>query len=590
MRVLTSLPRVVIRRLIVVGLAVVVVLVAPEADGADWAAWTRHMDSARRALQQGQDAAAEFWLSSAVREAERIDPRDARLAQSLTFLAEVYRRQGRAVEAEAIERRLARARSAPVSPAAEPDVLAALEAYAAFLRQIGQPSDAGLVMSRVQRLREVRGGAAPDALLFFNPAAELRDFAVLLRAHGRDAEAHAMERMAAAEGRALFDRYARMRQRIRAESAIPSIVWVRQMSAGGEALEGGLLPEAEALFRDAVTTAERFGGGDVRLAASLARLAWVVGAQGNRQEFQQTVQRAVPILERAAGTHHSLTPKAFTSLALAHVVHDFDATLTLAHMRRALAALRKDLPDDHPVVALHLAGLAAAHLALSQPTQARPLVERALVVAEREYVDDHVALAVSLIVVAQTYLEQGDPVAAGAVSRRVVAILGRMLHPGHPYVARAVRLDQAIQRQATQRPATASLAATTAVPVQFAGDSMLVRAMFNGTQPAVLLLDTGASLTVIRPLVLTRLGISMPRDARRERLHVAGGGTMEVAFVRLASLQIGHARLENFEVGVAEVAPESAILDGLLGADFLQRFRVTLDRHARKLTLAPLAR
>jgi predicted aspartyl protease len=568
----------------------VVSLAALPADGADWQAWTRHMDSARRAIQQGQDAAAEFWLSSAVREAERIDPRDARLAQSLTLLAELHRRQGRAPEAEAIERRLARARSAPTGPAADPDVVTALEAYAAFLRQIGQASDAGLVMSRVQRLREVRGGGAPDALLFFNPAGELRDFAVLLRAHGRDAEARAMEAMAAAEARALFERYARLRHRIRAESAIPSMVWVRQISAGAEAFEGGLLPEAEALFRDAVATAERFGGGDVRLAASLALVARVVAAQGNRHEFQEAVQRAVPILERAAGTQHSLTPRAFTSLAMAHLAHDFDPALTLAHMRRALAALRKDLPDDHPVVALHMAGLAAAHVALSQPTQARPLVERALVAAEREYVDDHVALAVGLMVVAQTYLRQGDPVTAGAVSRRVVAILRRMLHPGHPDVARAMRVDEAIQRQMAQRPAATNLTATTTVPIQFTGDSMLVRATFNGTQPAVLLLDTGASLTVIRPLMLARLGISIPRDARREHLHVAGGGTMAVAFVTLGSLQVGQARLENFEVGVAEVTPESAVLDGLLGADFLQRFRVTLDRHARRLTLAPLAR
>ena len=60
-------------------------------------------------------------------------------------------------------------------------------------------------------------------------------------------------------------------------------------------------------------------------------------------------------------------------------------------------------------------------------------------------------------------------------------------------------------------------------------------------------------------------------------------------FVKIATLRVGET-MKDREVGVYEIDPEAPVIDGLLGGDFLQRFRVTLDRTAKQMRLAPLAR
>ena len=135
-----------------------------------------------------------------------------------------------------------------------------------------------------------------------------------------------------------------------------------------------------------------------------------------------------------------------------------------------------------------------------------------------------------------------------------------------------------------------TLAAVTTVPIEIAGgNAMLVHARVNRSQGALLLVDTGAGSTVIRPLLLERLGMSVPANAPRRRVMIPSGLTIEVPSVML-SVQVGDASVENLEVGVFDVAPHAPDLDGFLGADFLQRFKVTFERTARRMTLEPLPR
>jgi len=104
-----------------------------------------------------------------------------------------------------------------------------------------------------------------------------------------------------------------------------------------------------------------------------------------------------------------------------------------------------------------------------------------------------------------------------------------------------------------------------------------------------MLIDTGASSTVIRPLLLARLGISVGAEAPRHTLTVPSGSAIEVPFVTL-TVQVGDATVENLDVGVFDAMPNTPDLDGFLGADFLQRFKVTLERQARQMILEPLPR
>jgi hypothetical protein len=69
---------------------------------------------------------------------------------------------------------------------------------------------------------------------------------------------------------------------------------------------------------------------------------------------------------------------------------------------------------------------------------------------------------------------------------------------------------------------------------------------------------------------------------------VAGGGQLAIPLVRARSLAVGEAEVHAIEIGVYDITPDLPDLDGILGADFLRHFRVTIDRQGGMLSLAPL--
>ena len=545
------------------------------------------MDNGRRAVAQGRDAGAENWFSDAAREAERLDPRSPQLAESLKSLADLYRKQGRQRDAEALEQRIG-----AIAPASGVSVVAALEDYVKLLRQDGRERDAAVLERETQALRSSASDGRQGELLFFNPVAELRSYARLLRQRNRVDEARAVEMLASSEARRQMSRYAQLRRQLSAEStaASSSLTWEWQTQGAMEALEARLYPEAEGLLVDAIKTAETFPPPDVRLAHSLSALAFASRAQGKRAEFNAATQRAMAILESAAGSGHSSLPRSLTILALAYLRFDLEPAATLAHFERALAILRKDVGPDNPVVGLHCAGLAAAHLALRQSAQAKPYLEQAFAIADQQYRKDQVPVAIGLMKVVDVYTDQGDYARAHEVAQRVVGYLTRMRPPNHPDIIVATEADRLLVQKLGQAKERVTLGSVTTVPIEIApGNAMLVHARVNRAQGALLLVDTGAGATVIRPMLLQRLGIPVPANSPKYRVTIPSGLTIDVPTVTL-SVQVGDASVENLEVGVFDVAPHAPDLDGFLGADFLQRFKVTFERAARRMTLEPLTK
>jgi hypothetical protein len=137
---------------------------------------------------------------------------------------------------------------------------------------------------------------------------------------------------------------------------------------------------------------------------------------------------------------------------------------------------------------------------------------------------------------------------------------------------------------------TASLGEPTTVPISMIGDLILVSTTVNHKQKAVMIVDTGATVTVITPALLESLGRSVPAGAPRRQARVIGGAILEMPVVSLDSLQVGNATVEDFPVSVHEIFREMAGVDGLLGGDFLHRFRVILDKAAREMRLETLRR
>ena len=125
------------------------------------------------------------------------------------------------------------------------------------------------------------------------------------------------------------------------------------------------------------------------------------------------------------------------------------------------------------------------------------------------------------------------------------------------------------------------------VPVQIIESQVLVPVTLDRAQGATLLLDTGSQYTILTPEAAKRVGLVVADGTPKRPLSLVGGQRIEVPFLRLYIMEIGGAVLGNIEVGIYAVAPESSIIDGLLGADILSRFTFSLDPVAKQLHLEP---
>jgi predicted aspartyl protease len=102
----------------------------------------------------------------------------------------------------------------------------------------------------------------------------------------------------------------------------------------------------------------------------------------------------------------------------------------------------------------------------------------------------------------------------------------------------------------------------------------VVRATLNDLDDVVLIVDTGAERTLISRRTAVRLGLDLARPLRLQPL--AGIGQSPPApVVRLDRLRVGATAVDGLEISVYDL-PAIVRAEGLLGLDFLRRFRVTL--------------
>lgn len=102
---------------------------------------------------------------------------------------------------------------------------------------------------------------------------------------------------------------------------------------------------------------------------------------------------------------------------------------------------------------------------------------------------------------------------------------------------------------------------------------LLVQAAVGGTDGTVLvlrlLLDTGASYTMLPVEAVEVLGRDTLHPLRRIRM-VAANGVIVAPLVEMSWFHCLGQRLDNFPV-VAHTLPSGTFVDGLLGMDFLSR-------------------
>lgn len=105
----------------------------------------------------------------------------------------------------------------------------------------------------------------------------------------------------------------------------------------------------------------------------------------------------------------------------------------------------------------------------------------------------------------------------------------------------------------------------------------------NGLGDFMLLVDSGAERVVLSRRVAARLRLDLGRPLRLEAL--AGvGQSPPVPVVRLDLVQVGASVAAGLEASIYDLPPAIAA-DGLLGLNFLRRFRVTFEFDSRTLVL-----
>jgi len=218
------------------------------------------------------------------------------------------------------------------------------------------------------------------------------------------------------------------------------------------------------------------------------------------------------------------------------LVAEYAQTLKQRGDNSGVLALYQDLTQLEPSYAPYFIGLAVAQLAL----------------------DDGDAARQSLLLVAQ------DPQVGAKARELLERVRVATVEPQQP-------------------EASAAASAVAGIPLLRGGSHFLVEARLGGGQPARLLIDTGASLTMLTADTLKRRGIGAHATGKTGTFDTANG-RVRAPIYRLDSLSVGDWRVSDLEVGVLDLS--DARIDGLLGMNFLRHFQFFIDQDAAILRLS----
>jgi clan AA aspartic protease (TIGR02281 family) len=159
------------------------------------------------------------------------------------------------------------------------------------------------------------------------------------------------------------------------------------------------------------------------------------------------------------------------------------------------------------------------------------------------------------------------------------------------HTSRGIPSDHLAPRQARSQPkasATPSRAIPPpqafVVPLKRAGNALFVQATLNGFVHVPLMVDTGASFTVISTQTAQRLGLNLERAAMIPMQSASGPFLAHLTKVR--SMKVGDAAVKDVEVVVHDISPGRE--QGLLGMSFLDHFNVTIHTLQDAMNLKPL--
>lgn len=138
---------------------------------------------------------------------------------------------------------------------------------------------------------------------------------------------------------------------------------------------------------------------------------------------------------------------------------------------------------------------------------------------------------------------------------------------------KALRDKQQLESEAREKKKRQQLLKT---PVQISNNQIIVPVTFRESYHEVtvnMLLDTGANITMVDTYVAQKLKI---KQGQLGSAIVAGGSRIKTLVVNVDQIEVGPKRINFQKVMVSQHAMSNRF-HGLLGQDFLSRFRYTID-------------
>lgn len=127
---------------------------------------------------------------------------------------------------------------------------------------------------------------------------------------------------------------------------------------------------------------------------------------------------------------------------------------------------------------------------------------------------------------------------------------------------------------------------TASVPLERLGSLFVVTILVNETRSARLILDTGASHTILSRAIARDLDLWSQRPAASVTMHTAGG-TVQADLMQIDSIRIGGADVRQSIAAIHDLPDAPPDIEGLLGLSVLGHFEVTLDTARNRLLLGP---
>ncbi|QTD52844.1 retropepsin-like aspartic protease [Sulfidibacter corallicola] len=118
------------------------------------------------------------------------------------------------------------------------------------------------------------------------------------------------------------------------------------------------------------------------------------------------------------------------------------------------------------------------------------------------------------------------------------------------------------------------------------GNSIIVPLTLNGKGPYDIVLDTGASITVIEPRVVAE--VDAKRTGQTFQMVGVASRAVDAEFVSFEEISLSGARVRDFRAASQRIdALNSRKVIGLLGQDFLNHFVMNLNSADQTVTLEP---